>query len=107
MQAIPRPRQGVALIARLISATPCGSPVCGYLFGDPQGVEGVGKGLCTSVTASRMTDAYGASTLRVPHDRAPWVYDYPNAQMRHPDLPYLIPVIGLSNIGFSEVYYRV
>ena len=37
------------------------------LLGDPQGVEGVGKGLCTSVTASRMTDAYGASTLRVPH----------------------------------------
>ena len=37
------------------------------LLCDPQGVEGVGKGLCTSVTASRMTDAYGASTLRVPH----------------------------------------
>jgi len=37
------------------------------LLGDPQGVEGVRKGLCTSVTASRMTDAYGASTLRVPH----------------------------------------
>ena len=32
------------------------------LLGDPQGVEGVGKGLCTSVTASRMTDAYGAGT---------------------------------------------
>ena len=27
------------------------------LLGDPQGVEGVWKGLCTSVTASRMTDA--------------------------------------------------
>ena len=40
------------------------------LLGDPQGVEGVGKGLCTSVTASRMTDAYGASTLRVPHGYA-------------------------------------
>ena len=37
----------------------------------------------TSVTASRMTDAYGASTLRVPHGRAPYVYDYPNAQVRH------------------------
>ena len=37
------------------------------LLGDPQGVEGVGKGHCTSVTTSRMTDAYGASTLRVPH----------------------------------------
>ena len=37
-------------------------------LGDPQGVEGVGAGPYTSVTASRMTDAYGASTLRVPHD---------------------------------------
>ena len=35
----------------------------GCLLGDPQGVEGVGVGLCTSVTASRMTDAYGTSTL--------------------------------------------
>ena len=49
------------------ATTPCGSPKGGYLLGDPQGVEGIGKGLCTSVTASRMTDAYGASTLRVPH----------------------------------------
>ena len=32
------------------------------LLGDPQGVEGVGKGLCTSVTASRLTDAYGAGS---------------------------------------------
>ena len=32
-----------------------------------KGVEGVGTGHCTSVTASRMTNAYGASTLRVPH----------------------------------------
>ena len=39
----------------------------GFLLGDPQGVEVVGTGLCTSVTASRMTDAYGASTLRVPY----------------------------------------
>ena len=39
----------------------------GILLGDPQGVEGLGEGLCTSVTASRMTDAYGASTLRVLH----------------------------------------
>ena len=35
----------------------------GFLLGDPQGVEGIGAGLGTSVTASRMTDAYGASTL--------------------------------------------
>ena len=34
----------------------------GFLLGDPQGVEVVGLGFCTSVTASRMTDAYGAST---------------------------------------------
>ena len=34
----------------------------GALLGDPQGVEGVRAGRCTSVTASRMTDAYGAST---------------------------------------------
>ena len=67
LQAIPRPRQGVALIACLISATPWGG-----LLGDPQGVEGVGMGLCTSVTASRMTDAYGASTLRVPPGCPPW-----------------------------------
>ena len=40
----------------------------GFLLGDPPGVEGVGAGLYTSVTDSRMTDAYGASTLRVPHD---------------------------------------
>ena len=39
----------------------------GFLLGDPQGVEGVKAGLGTSVTASRMTDAYGASTIRVPH----------------------------------------
>ena len=43
-----------------------GSPGRGGLLGDPQGVEVVGEG-GTSVTASRMTDAYGASTLRVPH----------------------------------------
>ena len=39
----------------------------GFLLGDPQGVEGIKAGIGTSVTASRMTDAYGASTLRVPH----------------------------------------
>ena len=39
----------------------------GFLLGDPQGVEAVEAGLGTSVTALRMTDAYGASTLRVPH----------------------------------------
>ena len=38
------------------------------LLGDPQGVEGVGAGPSASVTASRMTDTDGASTLRVPHD---------------------------------------
>ena len=43
-----------------------GSRKGGFLLGDPQGVEGVGVGLGTSVTALRMTDAYGASTLRVP-----------------------------------------
>jgi len=37
------------------------------LLGDPQGVEGVGKCLCTSVIREAVTDAYGASTLRVPH----------------------------------------
>ena len=47
--------------------TSCGSPGKGFLLGDPQGVEELGEGLCTSVTASRMTDAYGASTLRVLH----------------------------------------
>ena len=34
----------------------------GCLLGDPQGVEVIGVGCYTSVTASRMTDAYGAST---------------------------------------------
>ncbi len=43
-------------------STPCGSPGCGCLLGDPQGVVGEGVGRYTSVTASRMTDAYGAST---------------------------------------------
>ena len=35
----------------------------GFLLGDPQGVEGLGADLGTSVTVLRMTDAYGASTL--------------------------------------------
>ena len=49
------------------ASTPCGSPgEGGGLLGDPQGVEGVG-GLCTSVTATRMTDAYGASTRKGCH----------------------------------------
>ena len=39
----------------------------GFLLSDPQGVEWIKAGLGTSVTVSRMTDAYGASTLRVPH----------------------------------------
>ena len=47
------------------ASTPCGSSGC--LLGDPQGVEGVGMSLCTSVTASRMTDAYGASTRKGCH----------------------------------------
>ena len=34
------------------------------LHGDPQGVEGVEAGLGTSVTASRMTDAYGETVAR-------------------------------------------
>ena len=58
----PRPRKGVALTSQALL-----SGSLKALLGDPQGVEGVGKGLCTSVTASRMTDAYGASTLQVPH----------------------------------------
>ena len=36
----------------------------GALLGDPQGVEGVRAGRCTSVTASRMTDAYGETIAR-------------------------------------------
>ena len=44
---------------------PCGIAGRGeFLLGDPQGVEGVGMGLCTSVTASQMTDAYGAGTRK-------------------------------------------
>ena len=62
-----RPRQGVALIRESCNQCDTLAGSLKALLGDPQGVEGVGKGLCTSVTASRMTDAYGASTLRVPH----------------------------------------
>ena len=45
-------------------SAPCGSPGCGCLLGDPQGVVGEGVGRYTTVTASRMTDAYGASTRK-------------------------------------------
>lgn len=49
--------------------------------------RGVGAGLGTSVTATRMTDAYEASTLRVlPRCPPHLVYDYLDAQMRHPPL---------------------
>lgn len=44
-------------------STPCGSPGCGCLLGDPQGVVGDGGvERYTSVTALPMTDVYGAST---------------------------------------------
>ena len=36
----------------------------GFLVGDPQGVEGIKAGLGTSVTVSRMTDAYGETVAR-------------------------------------------
>ncbi len=50
-------------------------------LGDPQGVEGIGAGIGTSVIREAVTDAYGASTLWVPHG---WnTYDYLNAQMHH------------------------
>ena len=39
----------------------------GFLHGDPQGVEGIKAGIGTSVIREAVTDAYGASTLRVPH----------------------------------------
>ena len=48
-----------------------GSPGRGGLLGDPQGVEVVGKGFCTSVTALRMTDAYGAGTRKGCHTAVP------------------------------------
>ena len=35
-----------------------------FLLGDPQGVEGGGAGLGTSVTASRMTDTYEETVAR-------------------------------------------
>ncbi len=47
--------------------TLAGSPEKGISARRPARGRRVGMGLCTSVTASQMTDAYGASTLRVPH----------------------------------------
>ena len=38
-----------------------------FLLGDPQGVKGIKAGIGTSVIREAVTDAYGASTLRVPH----------------------------------------
>jgi len=35
-----------------------------FLLGDPQGVERIKAGIGTSVTASRMTDAYGETVAR-------------------------------------------
>ena len=35
-----------------------------FLLGEPQGVEGIKAGIGTSVTASRMTDAYGETVAR-------------------------------------------
>ena len=35
-----------------------------FLLGDPQGVEGIKAGIGTSVTASRMTDAYEETVAR-------------------------------------------
>ena len=35
-----------------------------FLFGDPQRVEGIKAGIDRSVTALRMTDAYGATVAR-------------------------------------------
>ena len=36
----------------------------GFLLGDPQGVEGIKARIGTSLTASRMTDAYGETVAR-------------------------------------------
>ncbi len=36
-------------------------------LGDPQGVKRIEVGIGTSVFREAVTDAYGASTLRVPH----------------------------------------
>ena len=74
------------------------------MLGHPQGVAGVGAGLCTSVTASRMTHAYGASTLWVPlTDEFPLVYDYSNAQMRHPRAWEVLEATCIRYVSLSEV----
>ena len=54
----------------------------GCLLGDPQGVEVIGVGCYTSVTASRMTDAYGASTLTGAIVMVLHSCFYPNADYR-------------------------
>ena len=46
----------------IYATTPCGSPRGDGCSATHKGSRGVGMGCCTSVTASRMTDAYGAST---------------------------------------------
>ena len=46
---------------------PCGGRERGFLLSDPQGVEGIKAGIGTSVIREAVTDAYGASTLRVLH----------------------------------------
>ena len=53
------------LVKGVERSTPCGV-VEGGLY-DPQGVERIEAGIGTSVIREAVTDAYGASTLRVPH----------------------------------------
>ena len=85
------------------ASTPCGSPgEEWWLFGDPQGVVGVGVGCCTSVTASRMTDAYGVSTpAGVPRRRLSDT-DFACCRM----CAILLPVLVISNIGIRLFFYR-
>ena len=73
------------------ASTPCG--VRGWLLGDPQGVAGVGVGCCTSVTATRMTDAYGASTRKGCHADVSSDTDFDCCRM----CAILLPVIVFSN----------
>ena len=44
-----------------------GAPGKGISARRPQGVEGIKAGIGTSVIREAVTDAYRASTLRVPH----------------------------------------
>ena len=59
-----------------------GRRVWGWLLGDPQGVEGVGVGRCTSVIREAVTDAYGASTRKGCHAD---VYPTPSFPTSLPD----------------------